>query len=46
MRSGVNSDSLAQPDARLRALNAQPSVPGQRQQGLLHQDRHDASDEM
>ena len=31
-RRGVNSDSLAQPDPRLRALNAQPSVPGQRQQ--------------
>jgi hypothetical protein len=31
-RRGVNNDSLAQPDARLRALNAQPSVPGSRQQ--------------
>jgi hypothetical protein len=31
-RSGVNNDSLGQPDARLRALNAQPSVPGQRQE--------------
>jgi hypothetical protein len=31
-RRGVNNDSLAQPDPRLRALNAQPSVPGQRQQ--------------
>jgi hypothetical protein len=31
-RRGVSNDSLAQPDARLRALNAQPSVPGQRQQ--------------
>jgi peptidase M28-like protein len=31
-RSGVNNDSLAQPDARLRALNAQPSAPGQRQE--------------
>lgn len=30
-RTGVNNDSLAQPDARLRALNAQPSVPGKRQ---------------
>ncbi len=29
---GVNTDSLAQPDARLRALNAQPSAPGQRQE--------------
>jgi len=31
-RRGVSNDSLAQPDPRLRALNAQPSVPGQRQQ--------------
>jgi Peptidase family M28 len=31
-RRGVSNDSLSQPDARLRALNAQPSVPGQRQQ--------------
>ncbi len=31
-RTGVNSDSLAQPDARLRALNAEPSVPGDRQE--------------
>jgi hypothetical protein len=31
-RRGVNNDSLAQPDLRLRALNAQPSVPGERQQ--------------
>jgi hypothetical protein len=31
-RRGVNNDSLAQPDPRLRALNAQPSVPGERQQ--------------
>lgn len=31
-RTGVNSDSLLQPDARLRALNAQPSAPGQRQE--------------
>jgi hypothetical protein len=30
-RTGVNNDSLAQPDARLRALNAQPSTPGERQ---------------
>ncbi len=29
---GVNSDSLAQPDARLRALNAQASAPGRRQE--------------
>jgi hypothetical protein len=31
-RTGVNSDSLAQPDARLRALNAEPSADGERQQ--------------
>jgi len=31
-RTGVNSDSLRQPDARLRALNSQPSTPGQRQE--------------
>ncbi|MEO6446552.1 MAG: M20/M25/M40 family metallo-hydrolase [Gemmatimonadaceae bacterium] len=31
-RTGVNSDSLAQPDARLRALNSQPSTPGPRQE--------------
>jgi peptidase M28-like protein len=31
-RRGVATDSLAQPDARLRALNAQPSAPGQRQE--------------
>jgi len=31
-RTGVNNDSLAQPDARLRALNAQPSEPGLREQ--------------
>jgi hypothetical protein len=31
-RTGVNNDSLAQPDAKLRALNAEPSVPGERQE--------------
>lgn len=31
-RTSVNSDSLAQPDAKLRALNAQPSTPGRREQ--------------
>jgi len=31
-RTGVNSDSLRQPDARLRALNSQPSTPGERQE--------------
>ena len=30
-RTGVNNDSLRQPDARLRALNAEPSSPGERQ---------------
>jgi len=28
---GVNNDSLAQPDTRVRALNAEPSTPGTRQ---------------
>ncbi|MDB4881924.1 MAG: peptidase [Gemmatimonadetes bacterium] len=28
----VNADSLGQPDPKLRALNTQPSVPGQRQE--------------
>ncbi len=32
IRTGVNNDSLAQPDPKLRALNAQPSVPGERQE--------------
>ena len=31
-RTGVNNDSLAQPDARLRALNAEPSKDGARQE--------------
>jgi hypothetical protein len=31
-RTGVNNDSLRQPDPRLRALNSQPSTPGERQQ--------------
>ncbi|HEV8266140.1 MAG TPA: M20/M25/M40 family metallo-hydrolase [Gemmatimonadales bacterium] len=31
-RTGVNSDSLRQPDARLRALNAQASTPGAREE--------------
>jgi hypothetical protein len=31
-RTGVNTDSLAQPDPTLRALNSQPSVPGERQE--------------
>jgi len=31
-RTGVNNDSLAQPDARLRALNAEQTQPGQRQE--------------
>ena len=31
-RTGVNTDSLRQPDATLRALDAEPSTPGQRQE--------------
>jgi hypothetical protein len=31
-RTGVNNDSLRQPDARLRALNAQPTTPGPREE--------------
>jgi hypothetical protein len=31
-RTGVNNDSLAQPDARLRALDAEPTTPGERQE--------------
>jgi hypothetical protein len=31
-RTGVNNDSLRQPDPRLRALNAQPTSPGERQE--------------
>ena len=31
-RTGVNNDSLAQTDPKLRALNAEPTTPGQRQQ--------------
>ncbi len=31
-RTGVNTDSLRQPDAKLRALDAEPSTPGQRQE--------------
>lgn len=31
-RTGVNNDSLRQPDVRLRALNAEPSTPGERQE--------------
>jgi hypothetical protein len=30
--TGVNNDSLRQPDAALRALNRQPSAPGERQE--------------
>lgn len=30
--TGVNNDSLRQPDARLRAINAQPSTPGAREE--------------
>jgi len=31
-RTGVNNDSLRQPDAALRALNAEPTTPGERQE--------------
>ena len=31
-RTGVNTDSLAQKDLRLRALNSEPTTPGQRQE--------------
>ena len=31
-RTGVNTDSLRQPDARLRALNAEPTTPGPREE--------------
>ena len=31
-RTSVNTDSLKQPDLRLRALNAQPTTPGERQE--------------
>ena len=31
-RTGVNSDSLLQPDPKLRALNAEPTSPGERQE--------------
>ena len=31
-RTGVNSDSLLQPDSTLRALNTQPTTPGTREQ--------------
>jgi len=31
-RTGVNNDSLRQPDARLRALNAEPTTPGPREE--------------
>ena len=31
-RTGVNTDSIRQTDTRLRALNSQPTTPGQRQE--------------
>ncbi|HYW50913.1 MAG TPA: peptidase M28, partial [Gemmatimonadaceae bacterium] len=30
--TGVNTDSMKQPDVRLRRLNAQPTTPGERQE--------------
>ena len=44
VRTGVNNDPNAQPDAKLRALNSQPSAPGAREQvyctkvGVTHPD--------
>ena len=32
IRTGVNTDSLAQTDLKLRALNSQPTTPGERQE--------------
>ncbi|MGH7529442.1 MAG: M28 family peptidase [Gemmatimonadales bacterium] len=32
VRPGVNNDSLRQPDAAVRALNAEPTTPGERQE--------------
>ena len=34
---------LKQPDAKLRALNTQPTTPGPREEVYLHEGRHDAS---
>lgn len=31
-RTGVNTDSLAQPDLKLRAINSQPTTPGPREE--------------
>lgn len=31
-RTGVNTDSLAQPDPKLRTLNSQPTTPGEREE--------------
>jgi hypothetical protein len=31
-RTGVNTDSLKQPDLKLRALNSQPTTPGEREE--------------
>jgi len=31
-RTGVNTDSLKQPDPKIRAINAEPTTPGQRQE--------------
>jgi hypothetical protein len=31
-RTGVNTDSLKQPDPRIRAIDAEPTTPGQRQE--------------
>ena len=43
VRTGVNTDPMKQPDAKLRALNTQPSHAGLAGGGLLHQGRDHAS---
>jgi hypothetical protein len=43
--TGVNTDPMAQPDEKLRALNMQPTTPG-RARSVLHQGRHHPSREM
>ena len=41
--TGVNTDSLRAARRALRALNAQPTTPGERAGGVLHEGRHHAS---
>ena len=40
VRTGVNTDPMRQPDARLRALNSEPAKDGPARRGLLHEGRH------